>query len=182
MTRVFGVSRHARLVFQAICAGSLVLGSSGCSLLFVKAREPGGGGRCTRSQVAPVLDSLVTVGQMVRTGYAIGAPDSAYHDAPLSREADIALGATFATVFLASAVYGFSSVDACATTKQRSDESPYDDLSALPSRSTSAGPAQPSPPRSRPKVAPSAETAPAPLPQAPAENVEQPSPELPATQ
>ncbi|HWA75638.1 MAG TPA: hypothetical protein VG937_25055 [Polyangiaceae bacterium] len=63
----------------------------------------------------PILDTLLTGFEVVRTGLAIGADSSTYSDPnqPLSREADIALGVGFTALFLGSAIYGYSATARC---------------------------------------------------------------------
>jgi hypothetical protein len=98
-----------------------MIGCSGCSLLFVKAPDSsakvqaGAPKKCTTSRVLPVLDTIFTGLEAVRTGVAVGADSSAYSspNQPLSREADIALGVAFTALFLGSAVYGYSTTARC---------------------------------------------------------------------
>lgn len=59
--------------------------------------------QCTSSKVAPILDTLATGYQAVRTGFAVVAPDAAYDDAALSREADAGIGLGLTALFLGSA-------------------------------------------------------------------------------
>lgn len=100
--------------------------SAGCSFAFVTpppskqastdfSAAPEQRKECTKSNVAPVLDSIATGLQVARTVFAIVADNSVYSDPdqPLSREADVALGVTFTTVHLLSAVYGFSNTSEC---------------------------------------------------------------------
>jgi hypothetical protein len=105
---------------RALAAVSM-FGCSGCSLLFVKAPDSSGNvqtgasKKCTTSKVLPVLDTVFTGLEVVRTGVAVGADNSAYSSSnqPLSREADIALGVAFTALFLGSAVYGYSTTARC---------------------------------------------------------------------
>jgi hypothetical protein len=98
-----------------------MLSCSGCSLLFVKQPDssakvqPGAPKKCTTSRVLPVLDSILTGLEVVRTGVAIGADDSAYSspNQPLSRQADIGLGVALSALFLGSAIYGYSATARC---------------------------------------------------------------------
>jgi hypothetical protein len=82
------------------------------------APEPAGS-QCSSSVVAPVLDTVLTGFQVVRTGVAIGSSDSAYEDAVLSRETDILLGIGFTGLFLASAIYGYSNTSTCRKVQAR---------------------------------------------------------------
>ena len=103
----------------ALAASALTC--TGCSLLFTKKAPDSienvpvtAPVRCTSSVWAPVIDSLVGSFQVVRTGMAISNDESDYPaNATLTREADIALGASLAAVFLSSAVYGYVVTDEC---------------------------------------------------------------------
>lgn len=117
-----------------VCAALLLLSSTcGCSFIFVRTPPSGGqpnagvGSRsCTSSKLAPALDTVFGGLQLVRTGLAASAPDSTYEskDAPLSREADVALGVGFATLFVSSAIYGFVNTAECSSRHHREDEGP----------------------------------------------------------
>lgn len=93
----------------------------GCSLIFVTPppdRPPREGtppdAECTTSNAAPIIDTGVAGFELIRTVLAIGAEDSDYNDAPISRGADIALGLGFAALFGGSAAYGFDRTAACS--------------------------------------------------------------------
>ena len=111
-----------------LLAGLLAFASSGCSLLFIKGPSdtshsqfrPGSSVKCTSSKVAPALDTVFAGLEVLRTGLAAGADDSVYNNPnqPLSREADIALGIGFASLFLGSAIYGYATTAACSKRKQ----------------------------------------------------------------
>ncbi len=108
----------------------LISSGTGCSLIFVKTPANDGnvssrlsGGNCTSSRVAPALDTTFATLQLVRTGLAASASDSVYDNpkAPLSREADIALGAGFMALFTGSAIYGFVNTSRCSRLKRGGD-------------------------------------------------------------
>jgi hypothetical protein len=118
-------SKLARLALTA----ALGWGSSGCSFLFVKGppSQPQHAPviDCTTSKVAPVLDSVFGVLEVVRIVAAAAASDSAYQNASIPREADIGLGLAFAALFIGSATYGGIQTGRCADLKEKfvSDES-----------------------------------------------------------
>jgi hypothetical protein len=96
---------------------------AGCSLLFTTGPEPNAARKrhppdCTTSAAAPILDTVLAGLQVVRTGFAIAASDEAYANYPISREADVGFGVTFASLHLVSAVHGFSATDACIDAKR----------------------------------------------------------------
>jgi len=103
---------------------SLVGGLPGCSFLFTTApkTEPTSAGsiyesapnNCTTSKAAPVVDTVIAGLEGVRTGLALAADKSAYADAPISKEADIAFGLGFLALFGASAIYGFYVTSECS--------------------------------------------------------------------
>jgi hypothetical protein len=72
---------------------------------------------CTSGKAAPVLDTLGAGFEVVRSGVAIAAHDSAYESYPISRTADIAIGVGLAAVLTASAIYGYSNTSECARAK-----------------------------------------------------------------
>jgi len=103
--------------------------NSGCSFIFVtpppavaaQPAEPHAD--CSTSRAAPIVDGIIAGYQVVRTLYATQAPDSTYQgNAPLSRGADIALGAGFAGLFVASTIYGAVNTSQCEAYKARSEE------------------------------------------------------------
>jgi hypothetical protein len=79
--------------------------------------------------------------QAVRTGLALAATDADYVDFPISRGADIGIGATLAVVFGASAVYGFSATADCEQAKRA-----YANRPSEPEHPAWSGPAR-APPR-----------------------------------
>jgi hypothetical protein len=124
---------------------------AGCSALFVTAppATPSRSGsapsadvepECTTSAAAPIVDVVVAGLQAVRTGLALGASDADYVDFPISRGADIGIGATLAGVFAVSAVYGFTTTASCSDAKRdyharRASEPELPERSFTPSRS-----------------------------------------------
>lgn len=140
--------------------------TAGCSFIFVRTPPNDGrissrvrSGDCTSSKLAPGFDTAFGALQLVRTGMAAGAADSVYErpGAPLSREADIALGASFTALFVGSAIYGFINTSQCSRL-QHDDGEAQEDAPEPPSRwSTDA-------PRASPAAAQSPPAAPQPLP------------------
>jgi hypothetical protein len=94
--------------------------STGCSFLFVQA--PPANARklppseplvCTTSKAAPTIDALVTGFQVIRTVYAMNADNGDYSGFPISRTADIVLGAALTTTFLVSSMYVYATTGEC---------------------------------------------------------------------
>lgn len=97
--------------------------SSGCSALFVTSAPANAASlptsepiECTTSPVAPVVDSTITLLEIARTLYAVSGEGN-YSGFPISRGTDIALGAAFATAFMLSSFYGFSTTSECGDAK-----------------------------------------------------------------
>jgi hypothetical protein len=104
---------------------TLALHSAGCSFVFVTpapahVSQPIAHPHvdCTSSAVAPVLDGILTGYELFRVGYAAQASRSDYSGYPIRREADIALGAGFAALFLTSTIYGVLNTSACQRLKR----------------------------------------------------------------
>jgi hypothetical protein len=104
---------------------ALALHSAGCSFVFVTpppahVSQPIAHPHvdCTSSPIAPVLDGILTGYELFRVGYAAQASSSDYSGYPIRREADIALGAGFAALFLTSTIYGVVSTSACQRLKR----------------------------------------------------------------
>ena len=161
----------SRLIHAAISLFFLS-SSSGCSLIFVKTPANDGsvssrssGGDCTSSRLAPALDTVVGALQLVRTGMAASASDSVYEnpDAPLSREADIALGAGFMALFVGSAIYGFAHTNQCSRLKHSTEADRVTPPNPAESWTSSSPPTRPSPASSSSPAAP-ATNPPAPPP------------------
>lgn len=98
---------------------------SGCSLTFVtpppSAVAPPTARphvECTTSNVAPILDSVVTGYEAFRVGFAALGPDSAYRHSPIDRKTDLALGLAFGAAFAGSAIYGYVATARCRRIKQ----------------------------------------------------------------
>lgn len=151
--------------------------TAGCSFIFVRTPPNDGrissrvrSGDCTSSKLAPGFDTAFGALQLVRTGMAAGAADSVYErpGAPLSREADIALGASFTALFVGSAIYGFINTSQCSRL-QHDDGEAQEDAPEPPSRWSRDAP------RASPTAAQSPPAAPQPLP-APSE----PPPQAPS--
>jgi hypothetical protein len=102
----------------------LALGSSGCSVAFMTP-APADAGRarprpqvdCTSSNLAPIIDSVLSTYELAGVAYAATLDDSRYDHYPISRQADMAIGAGFAAVFTASAIYGYVSAAHCRRVK-----------------------------------------------------------------
>jgi hypothetical protein len=101
------------------------LGLGGCSFIFVDAPPPRRAERvaphsavkCTTSKAAPVVDTIITGLEVVRTAVAAGASEGDYNGAPISRGADIGFGLGFTALFGASAIYGFVVTGNCKDQK-----------------------------------------------------------------
>lgn len=90
----------------------------GCSMFFAKGppEHPALGEeiRCTGSSALPVVDTLLAGTQMIRTLYALSLTDADYPpNAPINRDADIALGISFLAIASLSAGIGYSRVSEC---------------------------------------------------------------------
>lgn len=172
-------------------AASLLLVSSnfGCSFIFV--RTPPSDGRitprvrstdCTSSKIAPGFDTAFGALQLVRTGLAASAPDSTYENpnAPLSREADIALGVSFAALFVSSAVYGFVNTSRCSRLQHGDDDAPEnlpDPPETWGATNQEARPTAPQPPPVAAQPPPAASAAPPlPAPEQPLDSEPPPTP------
>lgn len=101
---------------RLLCVVCAVL-SSGCSVLFVQ--SPPSDARdlplseeveCSTSKVAPVIDVALATTQVVGTAYALSRSD---YSAPISKEADVALGIGLTAAYAASAIHGFSATGEC---------------------------------------------------------------------
>lgn len=68
---------------------------------------------CTRSYLLPILDTALAAYQLAGVGYVATLDDERFRNYPISRQADMALGAAFAAVFVGSAVYGYVSASRC---------------------------------------------------------------------
>ena len=104
---------------------ALSLHASGCSFVFVTPPPahvsqpvPHPQVDCTSSRVAPVLDGILTGYELLRVGYAAQASSGDYSRSPIGRDADIALGAGFAALFLTSTIYGIVNTSACQRLKE----------------------------------------------------------------
>jgi hypothetical protein len=76
---------------------------------------------CTTSKVAPVLDTVFAGLEVARTGYALSQTEADYQGQPLSRGADIGLGAAFVALFASSAIYGYLKTGSCADAKEQQE-------------------------------------------------------------
>ena len=106
------------------CAGLAGL-SSGCSVAFmtpVPAGAAPGQARphvdCTSSNLAPIVDSVLTAYELAGVGYAATLEDADYARYRISRKTDMALGVGFAALFAGSAVYGYVSAARCRRVKE----------------------------------------------------------------
>lgn len=130
---------------QSVVLSVVALACSGCSFLFVHPPHHSDGQltaklrQCTKSPAAPIVDAAIGAFQVVRTSVAISNDESAYHGAPISRGADIGFGVGFATLFLASSIYGFVETSQCRPPRVRI-EPPDDGVEAAPARQPAADP------------------------------------------
>lgn len=115
--------RRALLAGRGALRGALILGMAGflpgCSFLFTTAPKHAESSqfessKCTTSKAAPIVDTLITGLEGVRTGLALSADNSTYDHAPISRAADVGLGVGFVALFGASAIYGYYVTGACS--------------------------------------------------------------------
>jgi hypothetical protein len=103
---------------------------TGCSPLFITAPPPkservaGVEPKCTTSNAAPAIDTVIAGLQAIRTIVAVAADDSDYSNLPISRPADIGLGSLLTVAFAAAAGYGFSTTSSCEEAKQDFRERP----------------------------------------------------------
>jgi hypothetical protein len=103
----------------------VALACSSCSFIFVHPPHhaddqlTGVPGRCTSSPVAPVVDGVIGTFEVVRTSVALSSNESDYRGAAISRNADIGFGVGFATLFLASSIYGFYETNQCHRPTER---------------------------------------------------------------
>jgi hypothetical protein len=119
----------ASWVGQRLLRSALLLGTAGvlpgCSFLFTTAPKRAESStefvsnKCTTSKVAPIVDTVIAGYQGFRTGYALAADQSTYDNAPISREADVALGVGFLALFGASAIYGYYVTGQCSARHDR---------------------------------------------------------------
>lgn len=72
---------------------------------------------CTSGYAAPIIDSVLASYELAGVAYAATLDDSRYENYPISRKADMAIGAGFAALFAGSAVYGFVSAAHCRRVK-----------------------------------------------------------------
>ena len=121
------------LTSGAITAAALLC--TGCSFVFVKAPpadvddvSPYTSRPCTSSKLAPVLDTVLAGGYAARAvAAAVIVDEKVYERAGVSRELDLGVAAALSTVFVASAVYGYSATASCTQFKRRHEEM-QDDL------------------------------------------------------
>jgi hypothetical protein len=138
---------------NAALSAVLALACSSCSFVFVQpphhvedqlAESPR---HCTSSKAAPIVDTLITGLEAVRTGLAVSADDSAYQNSPIDRKTDIGLGVGLTALFLASSIYGFYETGQCHANVPRThtpDDSEPAPAAAAPLDLHSTG-ARPSP-------------------------------------
>ena len=115
---------RAFVVSDAAVRWALLLGLTGllpgCSFLFTTAPKHAESSaqfesnKCTTSKAAPIVDTLITGLEGVRTGIALSADNSAYDKALISRGADVGLGIGFMALFGASAIYGYYVTGECS--------------------------------------------------------------------
>jgi len=116
-----------RVSEKGLCV-TLILGMTGvlpgCSFLFTTAPKSAESPaefvskKCTTSKAAPIIDTVIAGYQGFRTVYAATTDKSSYDGAPISREADIAFGLGFFTLFTASAIYGYYVTSKCSSRQE----------------------------------------------------------------
>jgi len=107
--------------------------AGGCSLVF-SAPPPSGAERsrerphvdCSTSIVPPLADSVLGTYQLVRSGYAAAANESAYRGSPIGREVDLALGLGAFAIFAGSAIYGYHAAARCSRVKNGQPSEGYE--------------------------------------------------------
>jgi hypothetical protein len=85
----------ARAIAVLTTVATLVGSGTGCSMLFVKGphrNRRSGHIDCTKSNLAPLIDSLVAGWQIARIVIASRATDADYQNAAVGRTADLAIG------------------------------------------------------------------------------------------
>jgi hypothetical protein len=92
--------------------------TASCSFLFVQPLKTNDNVRaaplkCTTSNVAPGLDTVIAGWQVVRIMLAAGASEADYAGTGSSQGADITLGILFGALAVGSAIYGFNATDEC---------------------------------------------------------------------
>ena len=105
--------------------GALLFAASNasCSLVLVDGPPPprplAGQIECTTGRVAPIVDTVVAITQVLRIAYAGIASDAEYDELGLkiSRGWDVATGAALLGLFGTSAVVGYSRVSDCRKAK-----------------------------------------------------------------
>jgi hypothetical protein len=73
---------------------------------------------CTTSYLLPILDSAAAAYQLAGVAYVSTLDDARFRNYPISRQADMALGAAFAAAFAGSAVYGYVLAARCRRIQQ----------------------------------------------------------------
>lgn len=109
-----------------LCTLSLsMLLSCGCSPTFMTPPPSGGAAGvarpnvdCTTSYAWPVVDTVLAAYQLGGVAYAATLDDSRYDGYPISRQADMAIGAGLGAVFVASATYGYIAASRCRRIRQ----------------------------------------------------------------
>ena len=99
---------------------------------------------CTSQYWLPILDSALAAYELAGVGYVATLDDERFRGYPLSREADMAVGAAFAAAFVGSAIYGYVSVARCRRVREGPAPTDY-----VPGVSRGAPPARAEAPFSR---------------------------------
>jgi hypothetical protein len=73
---------------------------------------------CTTSYAWPVVDTVLAAYQLGGVAYAATLDDSRYDRYPISRQTDMAIGASLGAVFVASATYGYITAARCRRIQQ----------------------------------------------------------------
>ncbi|MDF3066507.1 MAG: hypothetical protein K0R38_2108 [Polyangiaceae bacterium] len=105
--------------------------SSGCSLTFVTpppAVRPGVSRPqvdCTTSYLWPIVDTALFAYEAAGVAYVSTLDESRFRNYPISKQADMAVGAAFAAAFAGSAVYGYVAAAGCRRIKRGPPRSDY---------------------------------------------------------
>jgi len=111
---------NAKLILIPLLATGL--SASGCSWIFVQplhTDDPGKYPHCTTSRVAPAIDTVFTATNLGSVLYVAG------EDNVKNKGASIAVGLSVATLWLSSAIYGYSHTSECEAALEDDDQPRY---------------------------------------------------------
>jgi hypothetical protein len=73
---------------------------------------------CTSSNLAPILDSVMTAYELAGVAYVSTLDASRFDRYPISKGGDMVVGGVFAAAFAGSAIYGYVSAARCRRIRQ----------------------------------------------------------------